>query len=82
MATSDQGISCKELVELLTEYFDGTLSPAEIVRFDKHLAICSGCRAYLQQLRVTIATLGKLGEESISPDAAEKLLHAFRNWRA
>jgi anti-sigma factor RsiW len=82
MGIPEQGLSCKELVELLTEYLDGALLPAERIRFDEHLAICEGCRAYLHQMRVTISTLGKLREESLSPEATEKLLHAFRDWKA
>ena len=36
---------------------------------------------YLEQMRQTIAALGKLREESIAPDAREALLETFRGWR-
>jgi anti-sigma factor RsiW len=81
MATPTQELSCKELVELLTEYLEGTLPPADRLRFDEHLAICPGCRVYLDQMRTTIRTLGQLREESIPSQTKEGLLRAFRDWK-
>ena len=75
-------MTCKELVELVTEYFEGALCPADRVRFDDHLAVCPGCRTYVQQMRQTIHVLGRLPEESISPGARKELLRAFRNWKS
>jgi predicted anti-sigma-YlaC factor YlaD len=82
MATASQEMSCKELVELLTDYLEGRLSPDDVARFDGHLIICEGCRVYLQQMQTTISTLGKLSEESIPPQAKAELLRTFRSWRA
>jgi predicted anti-sigma-YlaC factor YlaD len=82
MATQEQEMSCKELVELLTEYLEGTLPPADRLRFDAHLALCEGCRIYLDQMRTTIRTLGRLREEFIPPQAMEDLLRVFRAWKA
>jgi anti-sigma factor RsiW len=80
MTPADE-LTCKELVELITEYLEGTLPPPERARFEAHLAGCRGCRAYLQQMRQTIRTLGALTEESISEEGKRKLLAAFRTWR-
>lgn len=79
---TDNGLTCKELVELVTEYLEGKLSPGDQKRFSEHLALCDGCQAYLQQMRLTVATLGRLNEQSISSEAKEKLLRAFRSWKA
>ena len=54
---------------------------AEHARFNAHLALCSGCRTYLEQMRQTIRALGRLAEESIEPEAKQQLLAAFRDWR-
>ena len=67
-------MSCKELVELVTDYFEGTLPPAERERFEAHLGTCSGCTNYLQQMRQTIHTLGQLTEETIAPQTRAELL--------
>jgi len=75
-------MTCQELVELVTEYLDGTLSESERSRFDAHVRTCSGCEAYIEQMRVTIRLLGKLSEESISAEARRDLLATFRTWKA
>ncbi|MBI3972362.1 MAG: zf-HC2 domain-containing protein [Chloroflexi bacterium] len=74
-------LSCKELVELVTDYLEGALSAAGRARFEAHLADCRGCRHHLQQIRHTIRIVGTLTEETIPARAKEKLLHAFRNWK-
>jgi predicted anti-sigma-YlaC factor YlaD len=76
-----QELTCKELVELITEYLEGTILSADKARFEAHLILCTACRIYLDQMRATIHTLGRLGEESISPEAKNNLLRAFRTWK-
>ena len=71
---------CRELVELVTDYLEDRLSPRDRARFEAHLADCDACRAYLDQFRQTIRVLGRLPEESLSDDARERLLAAFRGW--
>ncbi len=75
-------MTCQELVELITEYLEGTLAPSERMRFDAHLSTCSGCAAYIEQMRMTIRMLGKISEESMSADAQRELLVTFRSWKA
>ena len=75
-------LTCRHVVELVTGYLEGTLSWRERRRVERHLADCEACSAYLDQMRATLAALGTVTEESLSPDAREALLHAFRDWRA
>lgn len=74
-------LSCQQLVELVTDYFEGALSPAERARFEAHLGVCSGCRGYLDQLQRTMRLLGTLTEENIPGDARDHLLRVFRDWK-
>lgn len=71
---------CRELVELVTDYLEDRLPPADRVRFEAHLAACRACVTYLEQIRQTIRTLGRLPEEALSTEAREALLEAFRGW--
>jgi anti-sigma factor RsiW len=71
---------CRELVELVTDYFEDRLAPADRARFVAHLAECEYCEAYLEQLRQTMRTLGRLPEDSLSPEAFDALRAAFRDW--
>jgi anti-sigma factor RsiW len=74
-------MACKELVELVTEYLEGTLPPADRLRFEEHLKDCPYCATYLDQIRQTIRTLGRLTEEDLSEDAKQGLLRIFRDWK-
>lgn len=76
-----QGLTCQELVELVTDYYEGALSPAERERFEQHAHACSGCHAYLEQMELTIHLTGKLTEADLPPDASDELLRAFRKWK-
>lgn len=71
---------CRELVELITDYLEDRLLPVDRVRFEAHLAECEACRMYLDQFRQTIRVLGRLPEESLSTDARNTLVAAFRGW--
>ena len=78
-ATTD--LTCRELVELVTDYLEGALPDSDRVRFDEHLVGCPFCRAYLDQMRQTIRTLGQLPEQAIAPEALAELLARFKEWR-
>ena len=71
---------CRELVEVITDYLEDRLSPVDRARFEAHLAECEACGTYLEQFRQTIRALGRLPEESLSPEARNALLDAFRGW--
>ena len=71
---------CRELVEVVTDYLEYRLSPRDRARFEAHLAECEYCETYLEQMRQTIRALGRLPEESLSVDARDGLLTAFRDW--
>lgn len=74
-----RAVACQELVELLTEYLEGALSEAESAAVEAHLALCPGCANYLDQMRATIAALGRVTVESLPEDALDALLAAFRD---
>jgi anti-sigma factor RsiW len=74
-------LTCEELVELITDYLEGAMPPADRDRFEDHLAHCEGCRTYLAQVQRTISTAGSLSGESIPAPARARLLEAFRSWR-
>jgi anti-sigma factor RsiW len=75
-------LTCKELVELVTDYLEERLPPADRLRFEQHLGGCEGCQNYLDQMQETIRLLGRLDEESIPAPARERLLRAFRDWKS
>jgi anti-sigma factor RsiW len=74
-------LTCREVVELVTDYLEGALPRRERRRVERHLAGCENCSRYLEQFRTTIATVGRLPEESLAPEVRAELLDAFRAWR-
>jgi predicted anti-sigma-YlaC factor YlaD len=75
-------LTCREIVELVTDYLEGRMPLEERTRFEQHLVYCSGCRTYLSQIRQTIAAAGAAREEDLKPEAREDLLRLFRGWKA
>jgi anti-sigma factor RsiW len=74
-------MTCKELVELVTDYLDGALPPRELARFEEHIVSCPPCHAHLDQMRRTIEVVGRIPGDALSADAEQDLLEAFRNWK-
>lgn len=74
-------LTCQELTELVTDYLEGRLNLGERLRFRMHIAMCSDCRRYLDQMEQTVAATGALGDAEIPPEIQDHLLVAFRDWR-
>jgi anti-sigma factor RsiW len=73
-------MACAELVELVTEYLEDTLTAAERERIRRHLLGCDGCRAHLAQMRAALRVAGTLPPERLSETAEERLVAVFRSW--
>lgn len=74
-------MTCQQLVELVTDYLEGTLPPLERQRFEVHLDMCDGCMRYLEQMRRTIDLLGRLTVADIPADEQANLVALFHDWR-
>jgi len=77
---SSQGLTCHEVVELVTHYLEGALPPEVRGRVEDHLSGCDGCTSYLEQMRETIRLTGRLTQEQIPDEQKRVLLDAFRTW--
>lgn len=73
-------MDCNELVELVTAYLDGALDAETRTSFDEHLLDCDGCGNYLEQFRVTIATVGTIESGQLDQDYRSRLIDTFRDW--
>ena len=75
-------LACRELVELVTDYLEGALPPAERERFEAHLGSCRGCAAYLKQMRDLVRVSGRIPPGSPRPTPPPDLLRVFAAWKA
>jgi len=74
-------ITCHELLDFLHLYLDDELPEQRRSEFDRHLAVCEPCRAYIRQYEDAIR-LGKGAfradpEGSPVPGAPEELVQAI-----
>jgi anti-sigma factor RsiW len=81
MSQTMEHMSCQEVVDLVTDYLEGALSPEDAARFEHHLTLCDGCVLYVDQIRMTIAAVGRIGGEDIPPAIRDQLLAAFRDFK-
>ncbi len=72
-------LGCQEMVELVTEYLEGTLGRRDRRRLAKHLGECDACVRYIEQMRETLNLLGTVPVDTLSPEAQATLLDAFRD---
>jgi anti-sigma factor (TIGR02949 family) len=73
--------SCREVVDLVTEYLDRGLDPASRRAFERHVVICPPCRGFLAQMRQT-GLVARADRDDLVPEALrERLVDAFRDWR-
>jgi anti-sigma factor RsiW len=74
-------LSCREIVELVTDYLEGDLDATTTTAFEAHLDVCPGCQRYVEQIRETVTTLGDVSSDNLPAEAQAGLLEAFRAFR-
>jgi anti-sigma factor RsiW len=71
---------CSEIVELVTDYLEGSMPVEDRETFERHLAFCRECDIYLDQMREAIAVTGTLAEGDVDPEALDRLVAVFRDF--
>ena len=74
-------LTCRGLAELITDYLEDMLSPADHARFVEHLAVCKNCSLYVEQMRATIAASGVVPVEELPAAARSSLLATVAAWK-
>ena len=76
-----EDIVCRQVAELVNDYLENVLPRAQRKRFEHHLAGCPNCTAYLEQIRATVATVGRLTPADFSPEVSREFTELYRAWR-
>ena len=76
---TDAGLTCREVLDLFTDYLDGALAPVVRARVVAHLDGCDACRRYLDQFTASIDMTAALREESIPDDVRGSLPQGIQN---
>jgi anti-sigma factor RsiW len=74
-------MTCRQVVQLLTDYLEGALPAADRRRVEEHLAGCDGCTAFLAQLRTSLRVVAGLAAVEVPAPMRADLLRAFRDWK-
>lgn len=74
-------LTCEQITEVITDFLEGRLGLADRMRFQLHVGMCRHCRAYLRQMRATIATVGALPDDPMPADVRDEMLRRFRAWK-
>jgi len=81
MSVLTRSLVCQEAVELATEYLEGAL-PRRVRRaYERHLAACDGCDAYLDQVRAVLTATGRVGPEDLDQPTLDALVGLYRETR-
>ncbi len=73
-------VVCRDVVELITAYLEGSLPADTRAAVEEHLSGCDGCTMVLAEFRRTIELTGMLTDEQVTPQQRATLLDAFRGW--
>ena len=74
-------LACKEVVELGSEFIEGTLPEDLRRRMEHHLSGCDPCVEYVGQIRATITLTAEIDPEPIDPAARQRLIDLYRDWQ-
>jgi hypothetical protein len=74
-------LTCKEIVELVTDYQCRALDAADRARFEQHLFGCTWCMDYLKQMNRTISAVGALARAPSANEPAPEFGALFRAYR-
>jgi anti-sigma factor RsiW len=74
-------LTCRELVEVITDYLEGALPPLQHARFEAHLRECPLCCAYVADLQILIQQIGATRESLADTVDRARLLELFQHWR-
>lgn len=67
-------LECRECVDLLADYVDGTLPKAQAELLEWHLEGCAPCVAFVNTYKGTVDAARRLREAELPPELREKLV--------
>jgi anti-sigma factor RsiW len=72
-AREAKGLSCREMIDLLADYLESTLSQEAVGELEDHLAKCDACLAYLNTYRKTKTLTAQAGSVEMPAEMRRRL---------
>ncbi len=70
-------LNCREITRLVGDFLDRRLSLSERWKFLLHIAMCRGCRTYVEQMRLTLRALAHVRPRGASEAQRDWLARGF-----
>lgn len=70
-------LSCREILERLSEYIDAELDPSLCDEIESHMRGCNPCVAFMNTLKKTVVLYKYCGEQSAVPEKTHIDLHKY-----
>lgn len=70
--------TCKQITDLVLNYFDGTLSPPLTREFGRHLRMCPDCVRFLRTYKKTVAITRSVAVSDMPPNVRDNILRFLR----
>lgn len=71
-------ITCRQLIDFIGDYVEGTLDDGSRMEFERHLGRCRSCQAYLETYRQTMAAARTLlATDDAVDDVPEELIETI-----
>jgi hypothetical protein len=66
-------LTCRDVIGLLLDYLEATLDDDTVARFERHLADCAPCRAYLRTYDRSRRLAGEVGRVEMPVEMRDRL---------
>ncbi len=76
-----RSVVCQQLVEMVTDYLEGDLNPADRAAVEQHLALCGDCTGYVEQVRRMLELTAAPEPEPVPDAMLDLLTREFRRRR-
>jgi anti-sigma factor RsiW len=73
-------LECREVVEVVSDFLSGALTPEDRARLEQHLLVCPPCTLHVAQVRATLEHLAELRTEHMPAEVGPALVDLFRRW--
>jgi anti-sigma factor RsiW len=72
-AAGEAPLTCRDLIGLLLDYLEATLDEDTVALFERHLADCAPCRAYLRTYDRSRRLVGEVGPVEMPAEVRDRL---------
>lgn len=70
-------LSCKDVTEHTSNYLDKKMSVYQRMQFRLHIMMCKGCQRFVDQFKITVASIKGIEPEPVRKDDVDRQVEAL-----